>query len=378
MSQHVYDYAIIGAGLSGLSVATRLSLETRNVILLDGAEHAGGMNRPISFPTGPLNNGLRFVPEGDLAKSALHFLEDQLDLKIIKGASSVPSVTYEEGQLKSFVGFGDMSPDFYEEILPFTSTHRLDCHLEPYEWVALLLEKFQGQFQPRSYVTRFHLENGAVTHLTINGAKTIKAANYVYAGPVKSLATLLPPEGLPARVRHKLSKNTYWTALCLDLCHAKPVTESAAMHILNGTTQDDIGPCAGIFHPALDVEGKMLQTSQWITFVDEEASEDSEIVGQALKKIKKQIKRAFPEALEGLVKERIMVAPMIGGHGDLKVTASQTLPDIANLWMASSALSPAKNLVGALLQAKLALAAMGFAKEEFSASPSVAAQLTGL
>lgn len=370
MSQHIYDYVIVGSGLAGLACAVRLSRETNNIALLDGQDQIGGVNRPIPFPTGIVNNGLRHLPRNELNEKALLFLEDLLGLKVIAGHANEPPLTFEDGRLREFVGFGDNPPEFYDQLRPFMNPDRLELHLEPYAWPQLLADRFQGQFLPRSYVTRLHVEEGKVHQITVNGAKTIRAANVIYAGPVKSLAILLPPDAISARARQKLAKNKYWTALCLDLCHAKPQTESTAIHFLNGTTQDEIGPCTGRFLPAAETANGVQQTSQWMTFLDEEVTEDSEIVGTALKKMKRQIKRAYPEALEGLVRERIMIAPTIAG-GELKLRADQSLPEAENLWIASAQLSPENGVAGALLQAHLVLAAMGFG--DLAASPAEAA-----
>lgn len=359
MSQHVYDYAVIGSGLSGLAIAAALSKETHNVALLESGDHMGGANKLVRFPTGPINNGLRFVPDTESALKALHFLESIVGLKIISGSRESAPLTYENGQLKQFLGFGENPPDFYEEMAYFSATKQLSLHLEPYMWTQLLFDIFKGQFFPRSYVTRLHKEGEQVSHLTINGAKTLKAHNYIFCGHVKDLCLLVGDEVLSPRVKQKLSKNTYWTGLCLDLCHNHQVTESLAMHILNGTTQDELGPCVGHFLPVVEENGEKLQASQWMTFVEQEATEDSEVIGHALKKIKRQIKRAYPAALENLKIERIMVAPMLGGTGELKLNANQTLPHLGNLWIGSAAINPQKNLLGALLQAEYVLTAMG-------------------
>ncbi|MFM6930268.1 MAG: NAD(P)-binding protein [Bdellovibrio sp.] len=361
---HIYDYAIIGSGLTGLSIAAALSRETDNIVLLEGADFPGGANKKINFPTGPMNNGLRFIPDSVLAEKAIRFMEGLLGTKIAADASEEAPITYESGGFKTFLGFGDNPPSFYEELSYFTSTKRLDLSIEPHQWMQMLMEKFKGDFNPRSYVTKFHHEGERVTHVTVNGSKTVHAHNFIFAGTVKDLALLLPEDAISARARSKLSKNTYWTALCLDLCHSKPVTESTAMHILNGTTQDEIGPCAGKFHPAVEVDGQTMQASQWITFIEQEATDDSEVVGMALKKIKRQIKRAYPEALDDMKLERIFVSPFISGHGDLKLRANQTIPELENLWIASATLNEQKNLVGALLQAEMTVASLGFKVDE--------------
>lgn len=357
---HVYDYAIIGSGLSGLSIAAALSRFTDNIALLESGDVAGGMNRAIKFPTGVTNNGLRYVPDTESARNAIDFLENVLGLKIAGESQELPPITYASGNFKPFVGFGENPPPFYEELNYFTANKTLGLKLEPYAWTQLLFEKFKGEFMPRSYVTKFNAVGETVTQVTINGAKTLSAHNFIFCGSVKDLAILLPEDAISIRARQRLSKNTYWTALCLDICHTRAVTDVASMHVLNGTTEDEIGPCVGRFSPAVTEGEQTLQASQWLTFIEDEVTEDSEVVGAALKKIKRQIKRAYPEALESIKLERIVVAPQIAGDGELKLSGNQSLPGLNNLWVASGPVNAQKNLVGALAQANLVMAALGF------------------
>lgn len=359
-ANHIYDYAIIGSGLCGLSIAAALSPFTNNIALLESSDLFGGANRPIKFPTGIVNNGLRFVPNTESAIKALNFLEDMLGVKVINGINDTPPITYNAGSFKPFVGFGENPPPFYEELNYFTSNQHLVLNLEPYAWTQLLFERFQGDFLPRSYVTKFHTSDSKATHITINGAKTLNAHNFIFCGSIKDLALLLPDDSLGARAKQKLNKNIYWTGLSLDLCHSHEVTNSSAVHVLNGTTEDEIGPCVGKFSPSFFDQEKSLQASQWMTFIEEEVTEDSEVVATTLKKIKRQIKRAYPEALESLVLERIIVSPLLAGNGELKLNSNQSLPSVENLWIGSAAANPQKNLIGGLLQAHLIVAALGF------------------
>lgn len=357
---HIYDYAIIGSGLTGLSIAAALSRETDNIALIEAADVPFGSNKKVHFPTGPLNNGLRFVPDSVLAEKALRFLENLIGKKVVADISEEAPVTYEAGNFKTFLGFGDTPPAFYEELAYFTSSKRQDLSLEPYEWTQELMSLFKGDFLPRSYVTKFHQEGERVTQITVNGSKTIHAHNFIFTGSVRDLALLLPEDSLSVRARSKLSKNIYWTGLCLDLSHGKEISSSNAMHVLNGTTQDEIGPCVGRFLPAVESESGRIQSSQWMTFIEFEVTEDSETVGTALKKIKRQLKRAYPEALDDLKQERIFVTPIIAGNGDLKLNANLTLPGLENLWIGSATMNEQRNLVGALLQAEMITASLGF------------------
>lgn len=358
-ANHVYDYAIIGSGLSGLAVANSISKFTQNIVLIESAETFGGLNRAIQTPLGPMNNGLRFLPDTELSQKAIAYLEMLLMTSLSPTSQETQALTFESGSLKPFVGFGNNSPDFYDEIAYFSHQRSLKTKLEPHEWTQILFNNFKGDFLTKSYVTKFHKNENAVTHITINGQKNIQALNYIYCGPVKSLKLLLPEGVLSHRSLQKLSKNQYWTAIGLDILHEEKISDTEVIHILNGTTQDDIGPCVGKFFPSLETDGTFKQYSQWLTFMNDEEAEDSEVVGAALKKIKRQIKRAYPNALDKIGFERILVVPSFSGNGELKLSSNQSIPGIENLWIGSGQMNSQKNLLSALLQAELVSSALG-------------------
>jgi hypothetical protein len=357
-SNTVYDYAVIGGGLSGLYIASRVSQETKNIILIEASESLGGANKISTFSKATPNNGLRIVSATAANEKSILELESFLGLKLIKGQISHPLISYEASGLKNFVGFGEHPPEFYDALSPFLTNERLEFHLEPAAWISLLADKYLGQTALRSYVTRVQFDANSETYtLIVNGAKTIKAKNIVYTGAIKGLAQILNEEHFVQRAKQRVLRGPYWTCICLDLVHEAHVTSSQSVHVLNGTTQDEIGPCIGAFMPSIDAES---QTSQWMTFINEEVTEDSETLALALKKMKRQIKRAYPQALEGKVKERIYIAPMIVGNGDLKLNANQSLPLLNNFWVASSAVSHGAGVVCALSQASLVLSSLGF------------------
>lgn len=358
-SQNVYNYVVIGSGLAGLCVANALSKITQNMALIESADTYGGINRSINTPLGPVNNGLRFLPDTESSQKALSFLEVLINTPLQSETMESHTVTYDSGSLKPFVGFGNNPPEFYEDLSYFLAPKSLHPILEPHEWTQMLFSQYTGEFLPRSYVTKFHQENGRVTHLTVNGQKTIHAENFIFCGPVKSLKQLLPEGILNSRSLSKLAKNNYWTAVGVDFLHGLKVSENLNMHLLNGTTVDEIGPCIGQFQKAEEMDGQTKQYSQWLTFVSDEEAEDSEVVGAALKKIKRQIKRAYPQAFEKIDFERIIVAESISGNGELKVNGQQNLPGLENLWIGSTPMNLQRNLVGALLQAELIVSALG-------------------
>lgn len=360
----IYDYIVIGSDLGSLALACALSQNTKNVALVDSQDFAGNDGRAVSFPTGMISNGFHFTPDTELTKKAVSFLEDLLGEKILGPLREIPPVTFEQGQLREFLGFGENNSAFYEEIKFFTSAQRRETLIPPHQWAALLVQKFQGDFIPRSYVTKFEVADNKVISIKINGSKIIQGLNFIYCGPVKALAGLLPEGALTQKARTRLAKNTYCSAIYLDLCHAKTVTESPAIHILHGTNPDEQGPCAGQFQAPVEKDGVLLQTSQWVTFVEDESEEESEVIGLALKKMKRQIKRAYPDSLDGIKIERLRWAPLASAVSDLKLTGQQSLGEIENLWIGSGTANPQKFWVGSLLQAQLVLAAMGFQTSE--------------
>lgn len=339
----VYDYVVIGSGLSGLTIATALSQETSKVLLLDSADQAGGWLRKLHLP---------FVPATASAESAVTNLENLLNLKILGDVQDSAPVTYEHSTFKPFIGFGEKSPEFYDEIAYYCAPQFHQLKLHPTEWVKLLLEKFKGTFQPRSIVTKFVVENDKIQSLLINGTKKILGHNFIFCGEMKSLEFLLPQDLMNPKLRNKLAKTRTWTRASLQLTHSAPVTDNPALHILIGTASDEIVTCVGKF------EGSI---STWTTFVSDEEAEDPEITAQALKRIKRQIKRAYPESLNDPIQEKIVVQSEFGGHFDVKLNANQSWPDLENLWIGSSTVQNDRNVVGALKQAWLVLASLGFA-----------------
>jgi hypothetical protein len=370
-AQHIYDYVVVGSGLSGLLITSALSRETSNVLLIESAEDYGGLNRAQNSDIGLVNNGLRFFPDSDLARKSIAFLNELLTDKVDFTSVDNQALTYESGALRPFVGFGDAAPAFYDELSYFLTPRALALSSQPFTWLQDLFDHCNADFMNKSYVTRFQLskeggDDGRVESLLVNGHKVVRGHNFIYCGDVKSLQTLLPEEALASKARQKLSKSHYWTAVCLDLLHSQPVSESTALHVLNGASEDEFGPCVGQFSAAKDG----LQLSQWVSFVDNEDAEDMELIGSALKKIKRQIKRAYPHALEALKFERILVAPAMGGGSEFRLNSNQSLPQAANFWVCNGTLSTQKNVLGTLQQAELVTSALGFHPQvqDFSAS----------
>jgi NAD(P)-binding Rossmann-like domain len=341
----VYDYVVVGSGLSGLIIANRLSQETSKVLLLEASDQIGGWLTRTHFS---------FVPGSDSAVSSIQSLETLLGLKIHGDVVESSPLTFDSGEFKTFLGFGERTPEFYDEMSYFCSSTELNLKLRPSEWIQQLQKGFQGQIATRSIVTKFIVENGVVTTALVNGTKKIQGKQFIYCGDVKFLERLIPEDFNPSKVRNKISKTKTWTRASLVINHGHVVTDKSDLHILIGTAQDEVVTCVGRF------DGTQ---SNWLTFVSDEEAEDPEITAHALKRIKRQIKRAYPESLPETATEKIVVQSGFGGHYDIKLNANQSWPELENLWMGASNFNRERNIIGGLKQAFLVLGALGFSIE---------------
>lgn len=377
---HIYDYIVIGSGLTGLNIAANISKETQNILILESENHIGGANRCATLHSETIENGLRFFPNTELASQVLLQLENFLGLKLIGLTKENHPETYDANGFKSFVGFGDKSPEFYDQLAYFLNKSEIQLTLPVHQIINLIKEKYQGELLTRSYVTRFNFTEGKLTHVTVNGTKQFHANNFIFTGNVRDLNLLMPDEFMSARAKAKLKKDTAWMGLCLDLFHEVPegtsLVEKDNLFVLNGTTDDDIGPCIGRFNSALSSQ---KQISQWMSFVDVDTAEETENIAEVLKKMKRQIKRAFPEMAEHIKGERLFMSSPLS-CGEIKMNANGTLHKVDNLWIASTQVSKYPNLLGSLLQSQMTLAALGFgtapiSMEEHSSENSLTTEI---
>jgi hypothetical protein len=353
---HTYDVVVIGAGLAGLVSAVSLIKKGLDVCVLESTELPGGHSRLVFSPVGLVDNGLKFFPDKLASSNALESLNPLLSTAIEFASVENGPVTYHNGEIKPFVGFGKDAPDFHRELSYYLEPRRLELSKSLGQIVASLAAIVGERFYPGSIVTKYLGEEGKVTSVMVNGQKQIFGREFIHAASPKFLSTLLADELLSSRAKQKIAKAKYWTVLGLDIFHRGVISERSEIHLLNGTTNDEIGPCVGLFHPAVlsdKTGGEMVQHSQWMTFVNQEEGEDPEVIGVALKKIKRQIKRAYPEALDKMLSERISVAPLMEADLDLKFEKRGTLSGIHNLWLAHGTASEGLNIVATINQALL-------------------------
>ncbi len=345
-----FDTLVIGAGLAGLIAANALEASGRNVVLVESSDHIGGASRMGSTLAGPIDHGLKLIPDNEAAHAALDWLETVISEKIDRTIIEAAPVNYDDGKFKPYVGFGDSAVTTSSEIEAYALHRRLKLSSTPMNWVAKLGELFSGTLLTQSQVTKMAIEDGFVIESIINGAKRISAREVVFAGAPNTLIPILPEGALAPRIRQKLLRGDFWTSVNLDLIHKEIITDSQSVHVLKGANEE---PTVGLFHsPYISEDGRTLQVSQWCTLIPRDQIDEEEQVAGALKQIKRQLKRAYESALDGIAQERILVSP--ASHGSLigAFDAPGRLPKIANLWLTSSFFSDQRNTVGTIIQTR--------------------------
>lgn len=356
-----YDYVIVGASLTGLLIAKNLSSAGASVCLLEGAETLGGLSRGQHIKGHSCNNGLRFIPGTELGLKAVQFLQKNLSGFDFHQVETNPQIL-ESGSFQNFMGFGDSAPAQYEELSYFLSPYEIKTNLSVYQWIEQLQVSIGWEPFTRQFVTKFQTEDGKIHSCTVNGQKKIQAHNFIFCGNPSDLGLLLDANLLGPKATTKLNKSPFLTAICLDIFNPQFSPQDENIKIIHSVGQEESNTTLGRFQNYS--EG--LQISQWLTLIPSLDAEDTEMIGGCLRRMKRQIKRAYAQLFDSPATERIMVAPKFAG-ADLKLTASRSLPGVANLWIASPQLHSQKNILGGLLSAELILAALGFQPSNDSA-----------
>lgn len=345
-----FDAIVIGSNLSGLMVAAGLS-QSQRVALIDKNELPGGnFSRIDQFHT---------IPATPETERALDFLDLLVGHNIKREKIEQQPITFEQG-FKPFVGFGDNAPVCVDELQYYLNPERIYLHEAPQEWLQSLFENFKGDFFNLSEVTKIIVENNEATGVVINGQKQLNSKKIIFGCNPKELIDLIPQESLPPRLRQKLGKSLLWTSVLLQLVHNRVVCENPTIHMLGQKSETD-GFCLGQFFPSIKLEdGSLTQTSQWLTFISEPDADDEELLGQSVRKLKKLIQKAFPNAFSELKYEKIMVNPSSHGKVSINLEENTAVEGIDGLYVVSHLPSELKNISGSLDQAEQCLRGLGF------------------
>lgn len=345
-SNRQFDFIVNGATLEGLLVGYYLFQKGFKTLVLESSDKAGGFfaaveNSKASIPsvfTTPSydENSVRLA---DWIKSNFPF-----DLEITK--KSLPPTTFEKGHFEPFVGFGENAPKEVDFLQDFIFAHRLSFSPSVSDWIKSILTSGL-EIRYNSTLTSIQVSEGKITGITINDKENLSAENYIYAQNPADLVDFFDqesenPNALSQKVLSRLSKGTFWSTLQLSMAHKNPVTDKEEVHVLYGTQKN----------PVVSVGQFQGSTSQWVSFISADVADINEEGVQILKEMKRQIKRAYPEALDNLEFDKIALWPKTHGYIDLKSKHFGQLEGIENIGLCSNHLVEHTNpFIGALTAA---------------------------
>lgn len=345
------DICIIGATLEGLTAAVALSKRGFDVLVIEKSDRIGGALHPTQTPLGLLSKQFSFWPDSPSSELAINFVGQLLEKEFVFSKETLAPQTFHKGQFQTFVGFGENAPEYVDEISYYLSDSRLIMQESASSLLEQLQHKFEGKILFGNSVNKILTNEDTVTSIELEDGRSVEAKGFLFSEDVRKLFSLVPTEEYTQREIQRVNKTTLWNTVALDIIHGAPVTDQKNIFILSGNVKESI-PCLGSFDATFEAQGRALQSSHWLAFVSTEA-EDEEVSANSLREIKKQIKRAFPTALENVVFEKITLHPHSHGKLPLKQNAQSFWPGLTNLWVNSAHLNPQPNTVGSLCQSAL-------------------------
>ncbi|MCB0361786.1 MAG: NAD(P)-binding protein [Bdellovibrionales bacterium] len=190
--QH-YDFIIIGGGLSGLLIANALELTGKRLVLIDENESFGGHLRPFELNGIGLESCFGLIRSSADEEKSLKWLEGQLEIPVLGPTIENAPLSFDSGQLKTFMGFGDRKFSSLEILDLYNQSTFIQLLSSPRQWIKALTETFIGEQLPLAVVT--HIEaTGESIEVTLNGARTISSPRVIYTAAVRPLLKLLPED----------------------------------------------------------------------------------------------------------------------------------------------------------------------------------------
>lgn len=345
-----FEVLIIGAGLSGLISAQLARQRKLKFGIIAPESEWGGSFKALPTQWGQISRAMDYMPKRQEADELLHELEARLLHGIKFRKWDEPITTFDSGEFKTFVGFGDQPPQALDAVSSFLRSsefYRTEGNLG--SWITEMTQSLTDDERVSDHVTRIEQdEESGAFFVEVNGARYLSAQQLIYCDhPLKLIqwaGTSLAP-----RVAQKLAKPGFWTNLSLTLVHPLVISEDRGVHLLMGAKKE---PTLGLFdEPAiLGNSEQPVQVSRWYGFIPNDLTEDTELIGQTLREMKKQMTRAYPEMLNNLLYEKLVVTPAAAGVVGESIDQALELKGFEGLWLAGGMFSSYEGLLGELSQ----------------------------
>ncbi len=276
---------VITDNISGFMAAHYLQLQGHEVTLVDtdnqprAADRFQRLGCPFYRNTSQFRHGIRTL--SDILTSAIEVAEISLEPK-----------TFQDHELRPFVGFGDSKSLATHPLTHFNSSEGLRLSKTENEIVSNLLSAIKFKWISYAEVTALHFNQSTLEKITINGQQDLVADEFLFLTAPRDWLSILPHEVLGSRTRARLSKCHYFSRIALEFTHAAPVSTDENIFILTPTGTEH-SPCAGRFLMQSHA-GAVLYKSVWETYLSSDRLEDSEFVAAEIKNIRKMVRKAFP------------------------------------------------------------------------------------
>lgn len=345
VSKNVYDLIILGADLSSLLIAGYASSHGLKVLVTSKGENIGGTLTPTSTPQGPLFRDFGYWPSSDGFVSTLRWIEEVSGCALATDLLPRPPVTFQKGQMVSFVGFGDKAPECVDVLRSYLDYENSDLQMPLSTLIEALTKTGAFEIRRNFAVEQFQFHDGSITAATSLDGLTLFANKWVLSDSVKNFFHLLPSEHYSAREQARLHRSKLWTQVSLHIMHPTTISTERGVHVMVGTTDDAVPSVGGFEIPSQNGN----QASHWLCFIDPDAGDD-EATAHALREMKRQIKRAYPNAMEKNLFERISVEPEAAGAWLAKTDQSGRWQGLKNCWVIDSDNMNAHSVFGRLRQ----------------------------
>jgi hypothetical protein len=354
-----FDYIIYGATLEGVLVGHYLHQKGFKTLVLESSDKAGGFFSTVENNKAAIHSIFTSPSYDETSVNLAEWIKTNLNLNFEISNKVLPPTTFEKGSFEPFVGFGESAPNESEFLQDFLSAQRLELNPSVNEWIKTILA---GGLEIRysSTLTAINVSDKKITSIVVNDKDTLNTANFIFTENPSDIIEFLATDSastavVPQKVLTRLSKGTFWSTLQLSLAHKTPTTDKEEIHVIYGTQKN----------PVVSIGQFTGKTSQWISFISSDVADINEEGVQILKEMKRQIKRAYPEALENVDFEKIALWPKTHGFIDLKSKAFGQLEGVDNIYLCSNHLVNNSNpFIGALVATQYAIEALNTASPQ--------------
>ena len=346
MQKNQFDFIIYGATLEGLLTSYYLHQKGFKTLLLESTDKAGKFFASIDHASASIHSLFTTPSYDDNSLRVADWIKTNFfDIEATK--KSLPPATFEKGHFEPFVGFGAHAPKESEFLQDFLFAERMEFTPNVSEWIKTILASGL-EIRYNANLTAINVVEGKITDIMINDKDTLVPGNFIFTENPADLVEFMDLDtsagkAVSAKALARLSKGNFWSTLQLSIAHKAPVTDKEEIHVLYGTQKN----------PVVSVGKFQGNTSQWISFIDSDVPDINEEGVQILKELKRQLKRAYPEALEKHEFDKIALWPKTHGYIDLKSKRFGQLEGIENIGLCSNHLVEHTNpFIGALTAAQ--------------------------